>query len=314
MQINQITLPTPFYVGPVNVYVVRQDPITLIDIGPNTEEAFEGLKKGLHELGLKLESIERVIVSHGHSDHCGLASRVQQISGCKIYVHSWEADFVANRLDYNEHRGLLRRAGVPEDVIDSFEKGYSSISPYSGGRFEFETVEDEDEFIFEKESLRVVHTPGHTPGSICLMREGNRELMAADTVIKHITPNPLLNCDPIDRRRRFPSLSEYLCSVSRIKEMAPTHIHCGHGHPVTDYGEHFHNLLKHTRERQARLLQLLPKKGATAWEMSLLLFPNARGEQRYLAVSEAQAHLDMAVADGKLSMEKETDQREVYKA
>ncbi|MCS6885723.1 MAG: MBL fold metallo-hydrolase [Acidobacteriota bacterium] len=313
MKLHQIVLPTPFYVGPVNVYVIRQDPITLIDIGPNTEEAFNALVNGLAKLGLSPESIRRIIISHGHSDHCGLASRIQLLSGCKVYVHSWEADFVSRRLDYDEHSNLLKRAGVPQAVIDAFEQGYMKISPYAGNQFKFEIIGDGDEIEFEKESLRVIHTPGHTPGSICLLRESNRELLAADTVIKHITPNPMLNCDPIDRRRRFPSLSQYICSVRRIKELAPTYIHSGHGQPITDYGEHFNNLLKHTHQRQEKLLKLIPAKGITAWEASLLLFPDARNEQRYLAVSETQAHLDMAVAEGKLSTDKRDDGSDVYK-
>ncbi|MEW6730258.1 MAG: MBL fold metallo-hydrolase [Acidobacteriota bacterium] len=311
MHIHQIVIPTPFYVGPVNVYLIRNDPVTIIDVGPNTEDAFTALRNGVEELGLRLDMIERIIISHAHEDHYGLVSRVQEISGAKVYLHSWEANKISTQYDYSEHRNLLKRAGVPIEAIERFEQGYARIHPVGKNQFIFDTLEDEEEIVFENGSLRVLHTPGHTPGSICLMRESNRELIAADTVIKHITPNPMLNCDPIDTHRRFPSLNEYLCSVSRIKELAPTHIHSGHGKPITDYGEHFNQLLKHTRERQARMLSLLPNGGATVWEMSEHLFPNATGMHRYLAVSEAQAHLDMAVTDGRVLVEKR-DQAEVY--
>jgi glyoxylase-like metal-dependent hydrolase (beta-lactamase superfamily II) len=312
MQIHKIVVPTPFYVGPVNVYLVRNDPVTLIDVGPNTEEAFTALRAGIEELGLRLDAIKRIIISHAHEDHYGLASRVQEISGAQVFLHSWEIDKLSTTHDYSGHRKLLKRAGVPGEIIDKFEQGYHSFHPLAGKQVQVDALEDENEIIFENGSLRVLHTPGHTPGSICLMRESNRELIAADTVIKHITPNPMLNPDPIDSHRRFPSLSEYLCSVARIKDLAPTLIHTGHGHVVTDYGEHFHNLLKHTNERQSYLFTLLPKRGATAWETSRLLFPNAKGVNSYLAVSETQAHLDMAVADGKLIVEKRDDV-EVYR-
>ncbi|KAF0227726.1 MAG: Zn-dependent hydrolase [bacterium] len=307
MQIHKIVVPTPFYVGPVNVYLVRNDPLTLIDVGPNTEEAYQTLKEGLTLLGINLEQIKRIIISHAHEDHYGLAWRVQEVSGAEILMHSWEEKKVINNQDYTEHKKLLNRAGVPKEIIERFEQGYLRFSPLAGNKINFNAVEDEEDIVFENGSLKVLHTPGHTPGSICLLRESNRELIAADTVIKHISPNPMLHVDPLDCHRRFPSLSEYLCSVSRIKEIAPTFIHSGHGHPILDYGEHFHRLLTRTQERQMKVISLLPKRGGTAWEISGLLFPNADGMHRYLAVSEAQAHLDMAVADERLIIEQQDE-------
>jgi glyoxylase-like metal-dependent hydrolase (beta-lactamase superfamily II) len=303
MQIHQIVVPTPIYVGPVNCYLVRNDPVTLIDVGPNTEEAFTALRAGVEALGLRLDAIKRIIISHAHEDHYGQAGRVQEISGAEVLLHAWEIDKVAGKNSLDEHRVLLNRAGVPVEALERFELGYMKFSPLNSKAI-IDPLEDEDEIIFENGSLRVLHTPGHTPGSICLLRESNRELIAADTVIRHITPNPMLNCDPIDRTRRFPSLSEYLCSVARIKEIAPTLVHSGHGTAVNDFGEHFHNLIKHTDERQARMISLLPKGGATAWEVSDLLFPTAKGMHKYLAVSETQAHLDMAFTEGRLELEK----------
>src|SRR5437016_2864497 len=227
MQIHKIVVPTPFYVGPVNVYLVRNDPVTLIDVGPNTEEAFTALRNGVEQLGLRLDAIKRIIISHAHEDHYGLAARVQEISGAEVFLHSWEIDKIHDHSDYSEHRVLLQRAGVPAEIIEIFEKGYERIHPLAGGKLVIDPLADDDEIIFENGALRVLHTPGHTPGSICLMRESNRELIAADTVIKHITPNPMLDADPLNSHRRFPSLNEYLCSVSRIKEIAPTLIHSG---------------------------------------------------------------------------------------
>lgn len=312
MQIHKIIVPTPFYVGPVNVYFVRMDPLTLIDVGPNTEEAYQALSKGLEDLGVQLKQIKRIIISHAHEDHYGLASRVQEVSGAEIFLHSWEEKKVQNNQDYAAHRRLLNRAGVPKEIIERFEQGYLKFSPLAGDSLSTTPLEDEQEIIFEKGSLKVLHTPGHTPGSICLLRESNRELIAADTVIKHISPNPMLHIDPLDCHRRFPSLSEYLCSVSRIKEIAPTFIHSGHGHPILDYGEHFHRLVTRTQERQMKVISLLSKKGSTAWEISGLLFPKVEGVHRYLAVSESQAHLDMAVVDGRLILEKQ-DETEYFR-
>jgi glyoxylase-like metal-dependent hydrolase (beta-lactamase superfamily II) len=174
-----------------------------------------------------------------------------------------------------------------------------------------EAYRDEQEFVFGSGALRVIHTPGHTPGSSCLLREGARLLLSGDTILKNITPNPVLNRDPINPNRRFPSLGEYLVSLARIRALAPTLIKTSHGDDVTDYEEHFHRLVRHIHERLAKVIGLVPKQGVTAWEMSKLMFPGAKDINRFLAVSEVVANLDLAVAEGKLRVERKGDV-EVY--
>jgi glyoxylase-like metal-dependent hydrolase (beta-lactamase superfamily II) len=174
-----------------------------------------------------------------------------------------------------------------------------------------EAYRDEQEFVFATGALRVVHTPGHTPGSSCLLRESNRLLLAGDTILKTITPNPVLNADPIDPARRFPSLGEYLVSLARIRSIAPTLIKTSHGGDVTDYDEHFHRLVRHIHDRLAKVIRLVPNEGITAWEMSKLLFPRVEKINRFLAVSESVANLDLAAAEGRLRM-KENEESDVY--
>jgi hypothetical protein len=128
-------------------------------------------------------------------------------------------------------------------------------------------------------------------------------MLAGDTILKNITPNPVLNHDPIDPDRRFPSLGEYLVSLARIRTLAPTLIKTSHGADVTDYEEHFHRLVRHIQDRLAKVISMVPKEGVTAWDMSKMIFPKATDINRFLAVSEAVANLDLAVAEGKLRME-----------
>jgi len=303
MRVHRIIVPTPFYVGPVNVYLIEEDPLTLIDAGPRDGDSLEALRSGLARIGHKLSDIKRIIVSHAHADHYGLAQLIVEESGATAYIHEWDAPAVSADVDYQAYRGLLTSAGVPRETIDHMEAGYEKFRGYAFPLAQVEKLKDEDEILFDHESLTVVHTPGHTPGSICLMRTSNRLVFASDTVLKTITPNPVLSPDPIDGTRRFQSLGEYLVSLARIRSLAPTMLKGGHGEDVTDYDELFHRLFRFTKERQAKLLSLLPKNGATAWEASMLLFPNAHGYHRFLALSETIAHLDYALAENKLGVE-----------
>jgi glyoxylase-like metal-dependent hydrolase (beta-lactamase superfamily II) len=312
MQIEKLVIPTPFPVGPINIYLVIDDPITLVDTGPKTDEAVVALRDQLRKLGFKTEDIKRIILTHTHEDHCGLAGMLQGESGARVYVHEWEFQNISEHRHTRVNHDLLKRAGAPQEELERMASRYQLIHHFADAVEDVEAYRDEQEFVFASGALRVVHTPGHTPGSCCLLRESNRLMLTGDTILKTITPNPVLNPDPIDPRRRFPSLGEYLVSLARIRALAPTLLKTSHGDDVTDYEEHFHRLVRHIHERVAKVISLVPKQGITAWEMSKQMFPAVKDINRFLAVSEAVANLDLAVAEGKLLME-QGDESDLYR-
>jgi len=206
------------------------------------------------------------------------------------------------------------RAGVPDTEIESMRQMYQNVRLYADSfdQDEYSELRDDAELEFANGSLRVVHTPGHTPGSCSFVREADRTVIAGDCVLKRITPNPVLSPDPIDPSRRFPSLAEYLVSLARLRTFAPTLVYGGHGDPVNDFEELFNRYLRAIRERQAEVVRLVPKTGATAWDVSRQMFPETDDVHRFLAVSESVAHLDLAHSEGKIAVEL-GDGKEVYR-
>src|ERR687895_1630528 len=82
--IHRLAIPTPFAVGRVNVYLIDDEPLTLVDAGPNSGTSFDALQRGIAALGHTLEDIELVILTHQHIDHLGLVAIVASHSGADV--------------------------------------------------------------------------------------------------------------------------------------------------------------------------------------------------------------------------------------
>ena len=239
------------------------------------------LPRRLEAAGVPLDSISLVVFTHIHPDHIGWAT--QRVNGQPKPTFP-RARYLAHQADWD--------AWQSPEVTQVFGGFDEFIRPLAdAGVLDLTSGEKS-----LNEELSTIHTPGHTPGSCCLLRESSRLMLTGDTILKNITPNPILNPDPLNPDRRFPSLGEYLVSLARIRSLAPTLLKTSHGEEVTDYEENFNRLVRHVRERQAKVISLVPRNGITAWEMAGLLFPGVKDINQFLAVSEAVANLDLAVS------------------
>src|SRR3712207_5959122 len=94
--IHRLAIPTPFAVGRVNLYLIEDDPLTLVDAGPNSGTSLDELETQLRGLGRSIEDIERVVITHQHIDHIGLVRIVAARSGAEVVALDRLVGFVEN--------------------------------------------------------------------------------------------------------------------------------------------------------------------------------------------------------------------------
>jgi len=107
-KIYKIELPIPFPLSTTNVFFIDEPPRTLVDAGIKTEASFEALEKGLETIGFSLNSIERILITHGHIDHHGQAKRLSSLSSARIYIHP---------VEYGRIRSIIHSLGFLKMIL-----------------------------------------------------------------------------------------------------------------------------------------------------------------------------------------------------
>ncbi|MBP7331589.1 MAG: MBL fold metallo-hydrolase [Firmicutes bacterium] len=304
LDINKIVIPTPYPVGPVNAYLIKNQPLTLIDPGPETADALSSLQEGLFSLGVAVKDIERVVLTHNHSDHSGLAAWLAEQAQARVFTHKLEIRKLTFEYSYYQERyPFFFESGLPDselkDILDDTDPVAKPVLPEPF----IEAVAGGEELHFDGGSLQVLHLPGHTSGHICLYNPVGRELLAGDFMLKHITPNPVMEADYPDFSKRSPALRQFLDSLKKIAEMDVRIILPGHGENIDDNRALAEKSLQHHERRLAAIQNMLEEKSMNAYQVMRLLYPKIKGFQIFLGISEVFAHLDYLLGTGRITRE-----------
>ena len=303
--IHRLAIPTPFAVGRVNVYLIEDEPLTLVDAGPNSGTSFDELQRGIAGLGHRLEDIELVILTHQHIDHLGLVSLVAAHSGADVAAIDAAVPFVENfseeaQADDDFARETMLRHGIPEDVVSALTSVSRAFRAW-GARAEVTRVlHDGDQIGFRDRTLHVHHRPGHSPTDTIFHDRDRRILIAADHLLGHISSNPLLTRPPKGKDERPQALVSYLDSLRRTREMDVELVLTGHGDPVTDHRRLIDERFALHRRRADKIHGLLVERPRSAHEIAQALWGNIAVTQAYLTLSEVLGHVDLLLNDGRV--------------
>lgn len=309
--IYSITVPTPYAVGDVHLYVLKGKKTTLVDAGVKTEEAWVEFKRQLNEHGMQPEEISQVVLTHHHPDHVGLVEYLPNVENIIAHpgVIPWlerEDDFAPIYISFFEK--FYYENGVPEEYIQKLKNSPAKMKEFPSFKITHKLKEGDG--VPGHPEWRVIETPGHAQSHISLFRGEDGSLIGGDHLLYHISPNPIIEPVFSGTQRAMP-LIQYRDSLQKLKEYPITRVLPGHGEFFSNTEEIIEKRLSQQEERAEKVFRILKEGPAHAFDISKELFPRQHKKQYALTMSETIGQLDFLSQEGRIH-KKNSGGREIY--
>jgi glyoxylase-like metal-dependent hydrolase (beta-lactamase superfamily II) len=309
--IHRLSIPTPFMVGRVNCFLIDDDPLTLVDTGPNSGKALDELEQALASHGRRVEDLERIVVTHQHIDHVGLLSILARRSGAEVCGLDLLAPFLADYGAANERddelaEALMLRHGIPRDVVMALRAMSRAFRAWGAPAEITSPLVDGGVLEFASRTFAVHHRPGHSPSDTIFHDAASGVVIGGDHLLDRISSVPLISRamggksgDPADGRPR--ALLMYLRSLNETQAMEDVSVlHTGHGDDVIDHRGLIDKRFAMHEKRAAKIGRLVAERPMSAHEIAHDLWGNVAVTQAYLTLSEVLGHLDLLVERGEV--------------
>lgn len=269
---------------------------TLVDCGiylPEEREADHGwdhLVAALAACDATPKDIGRLVITHPHVDHYGMAGRLVDETGCELWMHdAADADLKGYRDPEDTARRLaemLHDHGVGKHEIEELT-AYEDWRPFVSRVVDADrALEGGETFTAGEREWTIIHTPGHSPAHVCVWSSSDRILLSGDHLLGAITPH-------IDFHRGDENpLGEFLASLEKIEALAPDLVLPGHGRPFDDGAGRARIVARHHDRRLGSILQVIRNEPRTAEEITQEVFGSTLLDfEKRLALGEALAHI-----------------------
>ena len=311
--IHMIAVPTPFLVGRVNCYLIEDDPLTLVDTGPNSGKSLDELEQALAGLGHRIEDLGLIVITHQHMDHLGLLEIIARRSGADVaafhLLGAYLEDFSASATaDDAFSMAVMRRHGVPAELATALGSVGAAFRAFGSSGQVNVPLREGSELTLRDRTLTALHRPGHSPSDTVLWDERRHILIAGDHLLARISSNPLVSrpLEPHDEAAdasaggpdRPRALVDYMASLGRTRQMPVTLVLGGHGPPIHEHAALIDERFRMSQRRAAKVARLLDAGPQTAYDLATQMWGNVAVTQAFLTISEVLGHLDLLIAEG----------------
>jgi glyoxylase-like metal-dependent hydrolase (beta-lactamase superfamily II) len=283
-------------IGQVNVFLLEGDELVMIDSGDGTNSSMKKLSDELETLGFELNEISMIINTHEHIEHFGGNATIKDVSGARILAHKLAAPLIEDMRKQMPSKSDLM--DIPEEISSSYRK------------FRFAMYEDlkttnvdvrlqgNESILIDDSSLKVIYTPGHTRGHICIYEEEDEILFAGDMVIENGTP------DTGALPGQYGDMTDFLNSLHRLKDLKIKRLLQSHGEEVSDPYKKIEDTIQSKLIRERELLQVLEGSGKTITQLINIIYGEGK-LPRFMYYGTVLAYLEKLKCDGKVKRDGE---------
>ena len=281
----------------VNGYVIADARgATLVDCGIWTGEAggrgTRAVEDGLSACGFSLAQVDRLVITHAHIDHYGIAGEVARQASADVWMHRLTNLDIAKYRDpdaaVDRRQQMLADHGMYGAELEDASSGLRDWMPVMPSIAEPTTwLQGGERFEADGRSWEVIHTPGHSPGHVCLWSPADRILLSGDHLLPAIT-------SPVTFERGFERdpMSSYLNSLQRVAALAPALVLPGHGDPFPDGERRAAAVERVKRRRLEQVWHIIEAEALPVTEIAERLFgKRLNGSAQHFAMAEVLAFL-----------------------
>lgn len=249
--------------------VVSGGDTLLVDCGWHTDDAYTALEEGMREHGAHPTEITKLVITHVHPDHYGMAGKLKNLApGCEVIIHQLEGDMIATR--YLKPDGLVHEMsdmmevhGVPPIDASSLSKGSMNMRPKVWAVPADREVHGGETICAGDFEFEIIHTPGHTPGHICLYERNRKALFTGDHILPTITPNVSYHAQSAGN-----PLGDYMRSLRKLIDLDVEHVLPAHEFNVKDLKKRINDIEHHHELRLDEMVSCVDAGGSTAWDVA----------------------------------------------
>ncbi|MBS7619685.1 MBL fold metallo-hydrolase [Candidatus Bathyarchaeota archaeon] len=235
---------------------------TLIDLGGESEEAKDALKRQLLAADSSLSKIEKVVLTHLHRDHSGLTNYLKENSNATIYTHYVSRNYSIENNDLKEL--ILKEFYMFGENSIIFPKIIlHQIQNKSSSRSEAYVSLNDNDYLDSDKRFQVIWTPGHAPEHICIYDNQLKILFSGDHVLPRITPHISLHIN-----EKTNPLKDYIESLEKIKKLDIKLVLPAHESEFKDLEKRVEGIEKHHLSRLEEIKDTVRKGEKTVHQIS----------------------------------------------
>lgn len=276
----QLELPTFFEGMTVNAWLFKGPEPTLIDCGEKTDKLWGALIDQLRLHGLEISDIKKVIITHAHLDHIGMAKKITEHSNATIWVNEYVYDWAVNLKTMLDRRteaiSSTVKKNFPKEIKEKyFDFGYAFLSPYwdeiPSNRIKVFPLNGK--LNFGGADWDIIYTPGHCINQTCFYNPTNGYFLSADMLLK-IIPNPIIDAGINPPYNRVKSLVMHLGSYEKVAQLNITKVFPGHFSPFEEAQLLIKKQVAKIHTRKEKCYQLIQSGIHNALDLAHQVYPN----------------------------------------